>query len=324
MHTWVCGIFGVNFEAKKALRSSRLVLAFRSHGLTGCKLGAVQIRFPVWRELKQERTRCGLTVATFVQIRFPVWRELKLHLVETRYYFLDEFRYAFPFEGNWNQKLLPFIPATIGSDTLSRLKGIETFLDYIVVRSSLVVQIRFPVWRELKPTESGKRSSASSVQIRFPVWRELKLSGGLLPSFVRARSDTLSRLKGIETLPSRRWWCRQSVQIRFPVWRELKHSLLRLIFSFSNNCSDTLSRLKGIETASISNIMVARTDTVQIRFPVWRELKRYQLKFPVLVVNEFRYAFPFEGNWNAPLNPISVGITGSDTLSRLKGIETGS
>ena len=36
---------------------------------------------------------------------------------------------------------------------------------------------------------------------------------------------------------------------------------------------------------------------VQIRFPVWRELKLSSLQSQILVV-WFRYAFPFEGNWN--------------------------
>ena len=128
MHTWVCGIFGVNFEAKKALRSSRLVLAFRSHGLTGCKLGAVQIRFPVWRELKPTSDNLPVFIAEFryafpfegnwnsslsllgavgynadVQIRFPVWRELKhTRFSLNEHTHTNTFRYAFPFEGNWN------------------------------------------------------------------------------------------------------------------------------------------------------------------------------------------------------------------------------
>ena len=179
MHTWVCGIFGVNFEVKKALHSSRLVLAFRSHGLTGCKLGAVQIRFPVWRELKLFFYRCQHALITHS-----------------------------------------------GSDTLSRLKGIETYTTVRPVKPYLCVQIRFPVWRELK-RDKRKRwwGPRTRVQIRFPVWRELKLW---------FRRNDWGHHRGL-------------VQIRFPVWRELKQNNHQH-YNGIELCSDTLSRLKGIET----------------------------------------------------------------------------
>ena len=139
----------------------------------------------------------------------------------------------------------------------------------------------------------------SLVQIRFPVWRELKRGLGSLPDlFMDIRSDTLSRLKGIETKFGR-------------------HRLSAICHS-----SDTLSRLKGIETGSQSVGGVGGVGPVQIRFPVWRELKHWvasgwqpwphhvQIRFPVWRELKrfpplqsdnrfrFRYAFPFEGNWN--------------------------
>ena len=188
MHTWVCGILGLKFRSKIARRSLRLVLALQSHGPTGCKLGAVQICFPVWRELKLFSPRCchsespcsdmlsrlkGIETQLplcrawwlSVQICLPVWRELKpsrlpwevdcpritgsdmlsrLKGIETMSILLlygrqaTMFRYAFPFEGNWNFSLKKkWSRSTCGSsDMLSRLKGIETF--GIAIREVLV------------------------------------------------------------------------------------------------------------------------------------------------------------------------------------------
>ena len=87
-----------------------------------------------------------------VQICFPVWRELKLLIVNVRESECHQFRYAFPFEGNWNPTTTvfpPFFP--IRSDMLSRLKGIETIRKQVPMQPhSKLVQICFPVWRELK------------------------------------------------------------------------------------------------------------------------------------------------------------------------------
>ena len=137
MHTWVCGIFGENFEAKKALCTSRLVLAFWSHGLTGFKLGSLWIRFPVWRELKQEelllqewRPPAGFGYA------FPFegnWNRIGTEQLQL----FVCFGYAFPFEGNWNMQR-----------------------QYYKTIDDLQLWIRFPVWRELKPFSSRWSSSS--------------------------------------------------------------------------------------------------------------------------------------------------------------------
>ena len=212
------------------------------------------------------------------------------------------FRYAFPFEGNWNPSgIITKQFKETGSDTLSRLKGIETetIRNYSDFRR-IMVQIRFPVWRELK------RNLTHS-------WHQWFSDG----------SDTLSRLKGIETLLGRtKIWPSSSfryafpfegnwnadflisatfvtsVQIRFPVWRELK-----------------LWRRSGTDW---------HTRWVQIRFPVWRELKLQNRKRRPNPEDEFRYAFPFEGNWNSTVEVWTKCSrkASSDTLSRLKGIET--
>ena len=169
--------------------------------------------------------------------------------------FSSLFRYAFPFEGNWNP-LFPTINQGLpGSDTLSRLKGIET------------------EERTLK---------------------EITL---------KKSSDTLSRLKGIETrplivtLPSA-----AVVQIRFPVWRELKPKVTVWNNPPALACSDTLSRLKGIETY-LPSWALLWGPWVQIRFPVWRELKQRYSPWTDGRALVFRYAFPFEGNWNAVAPP---------------------
>ena len=211
------------------------------------------------------------------------------------------FRYAFPFEGNWNHRRPFFRTLRTRSDTLSRLKGIETQTQRLEIHPTLCVQIRFPVWRELK-----RKDMSDAV------------------GDCHRRSDTLSRLKGIETL----------------AWA--------LIAFSPYQCSDTLSRLKGIETF-IGKLLLPQLNLfryafpfegnwnqiffnelkhfsllVQIRFPVWRELKlvagRDNNEIRIIA---FRYAFPFEGNWNlGSFNSLPNAIRCSDTLSRLKGIET--
>ena len=108
------------------------------------------------------------------------------------------FVYTFPFEGNWNWRVL--LTAEI-LETLyipSRLKGIETL-------SLLNIRVRFILW------------------IYLPVWRELKLkllkpsSGdGLRPLYIP------SRLKGIETQKGSKIGNPIFLWIYLPVWRELK------------------------------------------------------------------------------------------------------
>ena len=189
--------------------------------------------------------------------------------------FSIKFRYAFPFEGNWNPE------APWKSNALNP------------------VQIRFPVWRELKPTTLKVMSypggsfryafpfegnwnlsrkflastAISAFRYAFPFEGNWNVIYKLLKHFISCRgSDTLSRLKGIETpTTTRKPNARKRVQIRFPVWRELK-----------------LLCQSRHEIESF----------VQIRFPVWRELKRNCRSFNMFQCSSFRYAFPFEGNWN--------------------------
>ena len=299
MHTWVCGIFGVNFELKKALCTSCLVLAFWSHGPTGIKIGSVWICFPVWRELKRPRIFRSTPGRWQVWICFPVWRELKQSDPTPRWHFKivwicfpvwrelkqkrdmfvppkDQplFGYAFPFEGNWNRYRVVF------AYTLS-----------------YNVWICFPVWRELKPFTSSNCFEVNSVVwICFPVWRELKL----FPRWDRrsriARLDMLSRLKGIETTPC-------------------------LDGKGDRTCLDMLSRLKGIgewlsalgfqqrgvfclgvspgfsKTSCYWWLMADCWWLTPLRFPVWRELKHISF------------------------DAFDMMIGSLDTLSRLKGIE---
>ena len=194
-----------------------------------------------------------------------------------------EFRYAFPFEGNWNSSWKTKLSPTWK-----------------------LVQIRFPVWRELKPITPATRKDP--IITGSDTLSRLKgietISGSIKISFSLC-SDTLSRLKGIETKVMA-CNCREMrcVQIRFPVWRELKlfYSTL-FIFSFFV-CSDTLSRLKGIETLETHPQPNLWGCTVQIRFPVWRELKLTSPSPERTVRVMFRYAFPFEGNWNSFSNSV--------------------
>ena len=122
--------------------------------LSKCK--PLVIRFPVWRELKHKMAK-KLVVPFKLVIRFPVWRELKpLQHPDTE----RETRNT--------------------CDTLSRLKGIETFVLFFFFHSIFGLVIRFPVWRELKPKLWWIKKTEFSIPC-----------------------DTLSRLKGIETFNKR-------------------------------------------------------------------------------------------------------------------------
>ena len=160
------------------------------------------------------------------------------------------FRYAFPFEGNWNPKSGTMEVTVRCSDTLSRLKGIETRgLLHGSTTRKVMVQIRFPVWRELK------RGSYNSVRIRpkgSDTLSRLKgietPTGDTLSLSLTIGSDTLSRLKGIET-----WFGRSTTTTLIP---------FRYAFPFEGNWNFFLPS----QSAQSLN-------RVQIRFPVWRELK---------------------------------------------------
>ena len=165
--------------------------------------------------------------------------------------------------------------------------------------------IHFPVWRELKlfleKMERGEVQLESSeytfpfegnwnevfqrvrqgrvvvlvLWIHFPVWRELKLD------------------ENEEVWQEGQYW----LWIHFPVWRELKR--WPCYYHRANWGSlNTLSRLKGIETQDQSPTRHHLRGRVQIRFPVWRELKHNTKPNNIRHFNLFRYAFPFEGNWN--------------------------
>ena len=96
------------------------------------------------------------------------------------------FRYAFPFEGNWNPNadIVGFLLIPGGSDTLSRLKGIETV--FSITKGTSILLSGSDTLSRLKGIET--------IGI-------VPTTGGTLSC-----SDTLSRLKGIETRPlSWRW-----------------------------------------------------------------------------------------------------------------------
>ena len=172
----VYGIFAPNFCTKKVPRSSRLVLGVQSHGPTGCKIGAVHMCLPVWRELKLwSNSSFWNPVSTFT-CAFPFegnWNSL-CRLPWWRWDL--SFTCAFPFEGNWNQ-LSPSSPSSPSlnvhmclpvwrelkhfrfrsncaalpcSHVPSRLKGIETRPRSVMGTELAWVHMCLPVWRELK------------------------------------------------------------------------------------------------------------------------------------------------------------------------------
>ena len=105
MFTRVCRNFGLNFCRKKAPRSSRLVLALRSHGWTGLKLGAVRKDFPGGREWKRGAggLRWQIHYDSSSERTFPVEgnRNLNPNMRE-RSTELKRSERTFPVEGNGN------------------------------------------------------------------------------------------------------------------------------------------------------------------------------------------------------------------------------
>ena len=306
----------------------------------------------------------------------------RLKGIETRNYAfgastISDLRSAFPFEGNWNLsalvidagtwsilairfpvwrelKLVEYKPPVenkrLACDTLSRLKGMETF-----VQLFLQPFFRYNL-RSAFPFEGNGNyfiheflHLSLQLTIRFPVWRELKLKSGSNAAILPAAYDPLSRLKGIETrknmaaVDSRLF----SLAIHFPVWREWKHDTC-INFGIIGYTCNSLSRLKGIETRSDSALVRACECKLAIHFPVWRELKQCRvcanaarvfwlaIHFPVwrewkrnthftesLPIPNLQFTFPFEGNGNwldLTLVPIMSGSC--DRRSRLKGMET--
>ena len=162
MYTRVCGILGLNFDRKNALRSSRRFLVSRSHGPTGLKMGSLfGYTFPFegnWNNVGEgdfgdafilsldipSRLK-GIETNTLSYLKhdvvalwiyLPVWRELKLDVRGLRdLTIVDLFGYTFPFEGNWNADGNRHSHHDLPSlDIPSRLKGIETFHCYISFR----------------------------------------------------------------------------------------------------------------------------------------------------------------------------------------------
>ena len=102
------------------------------------------------------------------------WNVCNLDIHITSVFFFGS---AFPFEGNWNTYFAAALAWQLGSslDMLSRLKGIETRKwTKSQLRDTLLLWIRFPVWRELKLDVMSRSVKRSYLWIRFPVWRELK------------------------------------------------------------------------------------------------------------------------------------------------------
>ena len=224
--TRVCWTFAPNFREKKASRSSRLVLGVRSHGPTGCKIGAVHTCLPVWRELKLAWVVLMTFRSTVFTRAFPFEGNWNENCYKNCYQ--RQFTRAFPFEGNWNghpflkvlevivlfTRAFPFegnwnyfFSCVMGETTFpcspvpSRLKGIETPAEAICLSSAVVrVHTCLPVWRELKHV--------------FAVL-------GFNTAIAFSRSHVPSRLKGIET--SLIWWMFGNmlrIHTCLPVWRE--------------------------------------------------------------------------------------------------------
>ena len=279
------------------------------------------IHFPVWRELKRLISRCNPS-SVILWIHFPVWRELKLiSAYSSRTAWSIMFRYAFPFEGNWNLIFFSTKRELIrSSDTLSRLKGIETGSLRALSPRLIEVQIRFPVWRELKPAPPQslfsqlRRSDTLSRLKGIETFREAMHCQCVAPTFRYAfpfegnwnncaefpakflsTLNTLSRLKGIETLTTISIaLISTGFRYAFPFEGNWNSGLILYKGSFLG--SDTLSRLKGIETSDRSrspNVCIFRSDTLSRLKGI--ETRR---RSAVIITRRFRYAFPFEGNWN--------------------------
>ena len=148
---------------------------------------------------------------------------------------------------------------SLSSETLSRLKGIETDLDRLVNISSYNVRKHFPVWRELKPISAIVLFVTVLVRKHFPVWRELKplkISWFWYGCLVFGNTFPFEgnwNIKKILIVAAKGIFVRK----HFPVWRELKPD----IFECDGNCissSETLSRLKGIETCTHIQLLIFR------------------------------------------------------------------
>ena len=211
------------------------------------------IHFPVWRELKlNSLVFCSMS-GSLLAIHFPVWRELKHNKEKTFHYF-----------------------SLISCYTLSRLKGIETFVCLAGCAAAAIflnLLYTFPFegnWNTL----NSLPLSFSSVRlaIHFPVWRELKQCPSL-PLFGPASLLYTFPFEGNWNLLPRFQCFRQwQLAIHFPVWRELKRVSWKTL---CRRCEDHLAihfpvwrelKLSQYETAWSNHCLA-------IHFPVWRELK---------------------------------------------------
>ena len=194
-----------------------------------CYKSFLAIHFPVWREWKLASSTNKTDVPSHaLAIHFPVWRELKLTLHPSQFIYV------------------------LTCYTLSRLKGIETY-PYRVRRKYIFLAIHFPVWREWKLCYSMPGIDIVYVDgllYTFPFEGNGNTYGSSAPAACQTITCyTLSRLKGIETIPqSNRIMLKSLLAIHFPVWREWKLT-------------------SGLYFKRMASILLA------IHFPVWRELK---------------------------------------------------
>ena len=299
-------------------------------------------------------------------IHFPVWRELKREWRSSiRWISTLTSEYTFPFEGNWNFKLriiehaLFNVLVSLSLNTLSRLKGIETLVSELWISwvSPCFLWIHFPVWRELKREwrSSIRWISTLTSEYTFPFegnWNfKLRIiEHALFNVLVSLSLNTLSRLKGIETLVSELWisWVSPCfLWIHFPVWRELKLSqkLLRNlveltlwihfpvwrewklfrdnVITIGQKISEYTFPFEGNRNVVSENAKEKRYILSEYTFPFegnWNIPPKKLLKLKVYVSE---YTFPFEGNWNKDFmrSPLEFYCP-LNTLSRLKGIET--
>ena len=186
-----------------------------------------------------------------VRKAFPVWRELK-HFTAILWSSPTPFGKPFPFEGNWNTPNMVVAGLyTFGSESLSRLKGIET-------KRGPQAQDLVIYWFGKPFPFEGNWNSPAAV---------------LVEKRHKNRSESLSRLKGIETL-------------RRPV---LGRTLLLFgkPFPFEGNWNKKRAWFS-----------TAKSLWVRKAFPVWRELKPTTGSTLSESDTMFGKPFPFEGNWN--------------------------
>ena len=256
----------------------------------------LEIRFPVWRELKPFENPNVVTNVTGLEIRFPVWRELKLDNDSTKDLLLFHLKSAFPFGGNWNgacrarhyhmgSKLeirfpvwrelkLSFLAGLGNSqqtwNPLSRLEGIETG----------AVDHRW--WSVLLPLKSAFPFGGNWNVVPNTLWYHLNCLKSAFPfggnwntriircwqKSIRMPWNPLSRLEGIETANC----CLGSMGVFYP-W-------------------NPLSRLEGIETLLILLFHSLQDTWLEIRFPVWRELKHRQRRTILHKARQLEIRFP--------------------------------